>query len=296
MHAIVDNPEAAAHCTQIVERAHSNFALAFRSLSAERQRAMRALYAFCRVIDDIADEPGAAAAKRARLIQWHTWIDDLPAAPDLVAQELAWAQRTYVLPLRPMHELIDGVAFDVDGRTPQTWDELEQYCYGVAGTVGLLCLPIFGVDVTSERVAGAVALGLAFQLTNIARDVASDARGGRCYLPAHWLAAHGLTAAMISAAAGGDAAAQRRVTPALREFAARAEAAYRAAWRAFPIADTPQMEPARIMSFCYYRILLQILRRPLVIFLRRVSVPWTAKIRLLLRAVTGRGWLGLWFT
>lgn len=257
---------------------------------------MRAVYAFCRVIDDIADEPGALADKHAALAQWRVWTRNLSTSTDPVAQELLWAQREFDVPLGPMGELIDGVSWDVEGRVPDTWEALERYCYGVAGTVGLLCLPIFGVPLSPTVERGAITLGFAFQLTNILRDVASDARQHRCYLPTAWLAAHDISRDDLRMAANGDVDRQQRSITALREALAKTEAAYRAAWQVFPIAEYPQMEPARIMSYCYYRLLQQMTADPLVIFRRRVSLGVGAKMRVLLRSMTGRGWLNAWFT
>jgi 15-cis-phytoene synthase len=181
------NPIAAAydHCELVTRRASSNFYWGFRLLPHDRRRALCAVYAFCRSADDMADEPGATREPAALLARWREELDAAyagrPHHPIGVA--LADTVERFAIPREHFEAVIAGVEMDLQRERYETWEgDLEAYCYRVASAVGLVCIEIFGYRNQSAR-QYAVELGLAFQLTNILRDVAEDARRGRIYLP-----------------------------------------------------------------------------------------------------------------
>jgi|GEM_PF-2003001 len=163
-------------------------------MNASKREAMQALYAFCRVVDDVADGPQPVAEKRQQLADWKEEVTQISAGNPTHAIAMALQQtRLWSADHHPYFiGIIEGVAMDVDGRMVQpTMDELMRYCYGVAGCVGMLTLAIMDVD--RKKFAGfAEALGRALQLTNMLRDVAVDAAMGRIYLPKEWLQEAGL--------------------------------------------------------------------------------------------------------
>lgn len=200
--AVVERPRTAradqSACAAIVRAHAKTFSLAAGLLPPAKRRGVFALYAFCRVADDIVDDASstdaarALDAHRARLQRALNGQGD-----DAVFRELAWTIAHFGVPAAPLEELVDGVARDLDPPRIADDDALRAYCEGVAGSVGEMCTPVFGVvgdGAARERaVSNARTLGVAMQLTNILRDVGEDARRGRCYLPDNALAAAGLT-------------------------------------------------------------------------------------------------------
>ena len=177
-------------CESITAVNSRSFFLASRLLTPEKRRAARALYAFCRVSDDIVDrgqvEPQEQlAAWRRRATSAH------PPADDLVAVAWADARLRHAVPMRYAEQLIDGVARDFEQTRYETFDGLAAYCYGVASTVGLMSMHIIGFE-GQEAIPYAIKLGVALQVTNILRDVGEDWRAGRVYLPQEELAHFGL--------------------------------------------------------------------------------------------------------
>lgn len=186
--------------SQVTARNASNLAIAFKlaGLSPERRRGMEVFYAFCRVADDIADEPGPTdAEKHAMLDAWRATIrgyfDNSAAPHDALGRELAGVVKGFSIPKQPLLDIIDGVSMDIVARTYETFEETRQYCYGVASAVGLVSIRIFGCkNPMSEEFA--LAMGYALQFTNILRDVVEDRiQLGRVYLPQVELRAFGLT-------------------------------------------------------------------------------------------------------
>ncbi|MDA1059462.1 MAG: presqualene diphosphate synthase HpnD [Proteobacteria bacterium] len=182
------------HVRGVVDRSGSSFGWSMRTLPPAQREAMYAVYAFCREVDDVADEPGDPVARAHELENWRTEIDAVyagsPTRPTGVA--LAGAVRTFGLPKDAFGAIIDGMAMDLRGdMTAPTEAVLGQYCDRVAGAVGRLSLTIFG---GADRVADelAHALGEALQFTNILRDLGEDAQLGRLYLPRERLRAHGI--------------------------------------------------------------------------------------------------------
>jgi phytoene synthase len=178
------------HCESITAKHSRTFFLASALLPAEKRRAVRALYAFCRISDDLVDraEPdamGKLMAWQERSLSPHPCEDDLPA--------LAWAdtRARYRIPRRYAEQLIEGVSRDLVQNRYESFEELSAYCYGVASTVGLMAMHIIGFE-GRQAVPYALKLGVALQLTNILRDVGEDWRAGRVYLPQEELAEFGL--------------------------------------------------------------------------------------------------------
>lgn len=179
-----------AECNRIARAARSSFYLAFFGLRKEKRNALCALYAFMRLVDNVSDEPGDVESKRRGLAHWRALLDEaasgrtdghavLPALADTISR--------FEIPTRYFHDLILGAEMDLTVASYATFDRLSEYCYRVAGTVGLTCLHVFGFrDPRAPDLAER--LGLAFQLTNIIRDVQADYEMGRIYLPLEDLA------------------------------------------------------------------------------------------------------------
>ncbi len=197
--------ESAYRVCEAITREHSKtFFIASGLLPAEQRRAARALYAFCRVTDNIIDDAPCepAAITRERLEAWRQRALD-PNPPDDDPVALAWAdaRARFNVPPGYADQLIDGVARDLDQKRYPTFDALAEYAYGVASTVGLMAMHIIGFS-GEEALPYAVKLGVALQVTNILRDVREDWLAGRVYLPQDELAAFGLSDAMIGRGLG----------------------------------------------------------------------------------------------
>jgi len=275
-----------ARCAEITRRASSNFYYAFMLLPGERRRALYAVYAFCRFVDDVADDETAADPARM-LAHWREELDRVYAGtPErAISRALAENVRRFNIPRRYLEEVIDGVEMDLSRRRYQTFPELSLYCRRVASAVGLICIEIFGYRNPATRVY-AERLGIAFQLTNIIRDVREDAGRGRIYLPLEDLARFGVSENDILKGA---------YTPAFRalmEFeAARARQYYSEAEQALPPEDRPAMLAAEGMRLIYAALLERIARAGYRVLDRRLSLSATRKLYLV-----GRAWAGsrLW--
>jgi 15-cis-phytoene synthase len=174
-----------ARCRGIARRAARNFYYGFRLLPPEKRDALCALYAFMRGVDDISDEPGDLADKTRRLAERRAETDRALSGKlgdDPVWPAFRYTITRYGIPARYLHDLISGAEMDLTVSSYETFDRLREYCYRVAGTVGLCCVHVFGFrDPSAPGLAEK--LGIAFQLTNILRDLAKDYRMGRVYLP-----------------------------------------------------------------------------------------------------------------
>ncbi len=224
----------ATTCRTIVRSHARTFWLASHFLMPEKRRAAFALYAFCRVADDMVDLATCDRASEvpALLAAYRRQLDDAlagnPSGP--VFRELLRAVRRHDVPPTILHELLSGIARDCTPARYATWDELKRYCEGVASTVGEMCTYVFGVHggvgERTRALGHARTLGVAMQLTNILRDVGEDARNGRCYLPDDELAHFGLGRdEILSNALAGDA----RWSAFMAFQIARARALYRSA-------------------------------------------------------------------
>jgi phytoene synthase len=178
-------PDSYDHCRNIARAAARNFYYGFRLLPAQKRDALCALYAFMRGADDISDEPGEISAKQRGLAALRAEMDR--ALSGDVAGSPVWPAfrdtvERFHIPKRYLHDLISGAEMDLTVNVYETFDRLREYCYRVAGTVGLCCVHVFGFsDPRAPELAER--LGIAFQLTNILRDVSKDYEMGRVYLP-----------------------------------------------------------------------------------------------------------------
>jgi len=235
---------------EITRASKSNLALAFVSLSGQRRRDITTFYAFCRVIDDIADDPRVSAeVKRTELARWRRSLREaFPDQPPLAGAVRAM-MATYPLRAEMLEEIIAGVEMDVEGCRYQTWEELRVYCYRVASAVGLVSIEIFGY--TDPRCREyAVELGLALQVTNIIRDVGVDLTNGRIYLPTEDLNQFGYPERDLRARVHDD-----RFARLMRFQATRARAFFAQAAKTLPAQDRRAMVPAEIMRSVYQALL-----------------------------------------
>lgn len=243
---------------EITRKSASNLALGFLLLPRERREAMVALYAFCRQVDDVADEDGIPVERRrAELARWReetrqACTGSTPTLP--VLRELQPFIQRYGLEFRRFDELIRGVEMDLDTLRYPDPESLERYCYHVASVVGLLSIEIFGYrDPRCREYADA--LGKALQLTNILRDVGNDAARGRIYLPLSDLARHGVTEEDILGRRSSEGF--RRLAA---EMAARARGFYRKARSLLPPDHRSSMVAAELMGAVYWQLLRRIER------------------------------------
>jgi phytoene synthase len=287
-HAAPDLRASYRLCGEVARREARNFYYSFLLLPPARRRSMCALYAFMRHTDDLADEPGPSDAKRAALDAWRAELDRaldgspvgsaiLPALADTVAR--------HGIPARHLHEVIDGVAMDLEPRRFATFDDLYDYCYKVASAVGLCCIHIWGFRSEGGKAeAMAEACGIALQLTNILRDVREDAERGRVYLPEADLARFGVAPGSL---------ASGRLDPPLRsllEFEANRAYDYYA--RALPLVGlvAPVGRPVLRAIVGIYRALLdEIARRGYEVLSGRVSLTPRRKVGIMIRSWFGAG-------
>jgi phytoene synthase len=237
----------------ITRKSASNLALAFVLLPKAKRQGMTALYAFCREVDDAADDESRPVnERRARLAEWRADIargcqGERPQFA--VNRELQPIIAAHKLPFELFDELIRGVEMDLDIKRYESFEQLEQYCYRVASVVGLLSIEIFGYRNAACRVY-ADHLGKALQLTNILRDVRGDAERGRIYLPLAELAQQGVTPEQIFRFEYSEAF--RRVA---ERVAQRARYHYRLARQTLPLEDRRAMAAAELMGSVYWRLL-----------------------------------------
>ncbi|MDE2291302.1 MAG: presqualene diphosphate synthase HpnD, partial [Elusimicrobia bacterium] len=259
----------------------SSFALGFLFLTKERRQALEAVYEFCRVVDDVVDDGTRSEEEAAReLAGWREEVERLyggaPTRP--LTRRLAPFVERFALPKEGFASLVDGVAMDLEKKRYETYEDLRRYLFGVAGTVGLLCVEIFGHESTPPEAlrAYAVTMGDAFQLTNIMRDVGGDLERGRLYLP---------LADLDAARCRVDSVLQREYTP---EFAAamkvqygRAKESYRRAGSLLDPADRAAQLPGAVMAAVYEDVLEELRRREFRVLFGKVT---TSKPRRLLLA------------
>lgn len=194
---VVKLDESFAWCRSLTRRTAGNFYYAFRTLSDRRRRDTCALYAFMRIADDLGDDEGPTIEeRRERLAAWrramHAAIAGIGGEDHPCLPALADVVRRYDIPVRFLDDVITGIESDLDFEPFATFDELARYCYHVAGAVGVCCIHVWGMR-HERAIEAAIDCGLAFQLTNILRDVGEDARGGRVYLPTEDLARFDVT-------------------------------------------------------------------------------------------------------
>jgi phytoene synthase len=247
----------------------TNFYYSFLVLPSAKRRGIIAVWDFCRAVDDAVDRAeGGEEEREAALNGWRDEVARCFAGTPITEQGSALQPfiRQFGLPRQPFYDLVDGVAMDLGRRRYSTFDELRQYCYGVASTVGLICVEIFGYTDPGAR-DYAVRLGQALQLTNILRDLRVDLASGRLYLPLEDLSRFGVTESDLASG----------LAPRVRELlafeAARARELYAEAQRALPRRDRRSLVAAEIMSGIYRAILDRIERRGYDVFSEVVRVP-----------------------
>ena len=270
------------YCQQRAAQSGSSFYYSFLFLEPSRRQAITALYAFCREVDDVVDECPDAALARTKLAWWRAEVEALfaghPTHP--VTQALADSLKNFSLPQEQLLEIIDGMEMDLDQVRYADFKALHLYCYRVASVVGLLAAEIFGY---SERLTLKYAhdLGLAFQLTNIIRDVGEDARRGRIYLPQDELARFGVTDTDLLQARYGDNFSR------LMEFQVeRARTTYRQAFAQLPAADRKAQRAGLIMAAIYQATLDEIVHDDYRVLDRRTSLTPLRKLWL-----AGKTWI-----
>ena len=272
---------SSADAEAITRASKSNLALAFVSLPPERRKDITVFYAWCRIIDDIADDPGPTIEQRqAALDLWKEALTRPMPEESPLAAPVRTLIAKYALPVAHFVEIIAGVEMDLAQTQYTTWEELRLYCHRVASVVGLISIEIFGCRDEAAKTY-ARELGLALQLTNILRDVGQDfANGGRIYLPADDLARFGYSR--------DDLAAGRRNEAFLRLMQFEAERAcgfYAAAEAALPTTDRRALTAAEIMRAVYGRLLDRMERDGFRVFDRRYALSRWEKIALILRTI-----------
>ncbi len=294
--------QAYAACRGIARREAKNFYFAFLALPRHKRNAICAVYAFMRRADDLADDETLPKAERRTLMTewraaWHRAAAE-GGSGDPVFVALNDARLRFRIPLALLDQLVDGTAMDLEQAAGERdtgalevyddYEALRRYCYLVASVVGLVCIRIFGYrSVEAETLAED--LGIAFQLTNILRDVREDAERGRVYLPADELARHGLTPASLAAAAQSGRPPEAAVCDMLAEQAARAEQLYSSGTRLLPLIS-PDSRPALwVLTTIYHRLLEQVRRGGYDVFSRRRAVPTSEKLALLARGIARTG-------
>jgi 15-cis-phytoene synthase len=292
--------EAYAVCREVARREAKNFYWSFRVLPRPKSDAMCAVYAFMRRADDIADDESKAIdARRIEMSDWlDSWRTSRTAASiaDPVFLALADTQRRFNIPDSLLEELVAGTTMDLEPHAdagPQTYatfEDLYRYCYLVASVVGLVCIRIFGyADPRAEQYAEET--GIAFQLTNILRDVKEDVERGRVYLPLDLLDEFGETPAeLIELAQPNARAITERERAMLATLAIRAEKYYLAANKLIPLLDRDSRAAMWVLVTIYHRLLARIADHKMEVFRNRVSLSTSEKLTVFARGAFMAAW------
>jgi phytoene synthase len=268
---------AAELVATLTRRSGSNFYYAFLFLPRRKREAMYALYAFCRTVDDAVDQGGGSPGDQRRVLaEWRAELrrayQGRPTQPIVV--RLAEVIRDFPIPREHLEAILDGVEMDIDKRRYASFEELYEYCYRVAAAVGLASIEIFGYSDLRAR-DYAVNLGIALQLTNIMRDLKTDAERGRIYLPLDELRRFGYAE---------DDLLRGRYTQSFLELmrfqADRTHAYYRAARAALPRVDRRRLAAAEIMGVIYRALLRAIEARRFRVFDRRIRLSTPRRLSL----------------
>ena len=296
--------EAYAYCRDVAKREAKNFYWAFRVLPRHKSDAMCAIYAFMRRADDISDdESKPIEARREEMAAWlSAWrasrLGDLhraatPSSDATTFVALGDTQRRFSIPDSLLEELVAGTTMDLeplssDPQTYATFEDLYRYCYLVASVVGLVSIRVFGY---SDQRAEALAeeTGIAFQLTNILRDVKEDIERGRVYLPLDLMDEFGETVPELRELATGRAMTERERAM-LATLAIRAEKYYVAGRKLIPLLDRDSRAAMWVLMTIYHRLLGQIADRRMEVFGERVSVSTATKLSILARGLAMAAW------
>jgi squalene synthase HpnC/squalene synthase HpnD len=278
--------ESYTECARIARASRSNFYFAFFGLPREKRNALYALYAFMRLVDNVSDEPGDLDSKRAGLARWRAALDDAVAGrtqAQAILPALADTISRFEIPTRYFHDLVLGAEMDLTVASYATFDRLSEYCYRVAGTVGLTCLHVFGSrDPKAPDLAER--LGLAFQLTNIIRDVPADFEMGRVYIPQEDLDRFGVRASEL----------RGPLDPRLQELLEfQAERAWKFYEEGAALArevDSDSRATLWALIRTYSSLLARIEERGFDVFSSRVSLSRAEKVQFLLTAGMSGWW------
>jgi len=291
---------AYAECRSIAKREAKNFYYSFVALPKPRRDAICAVYAFMRKADDLSDDESVSHEERRRrltawLAEWHG-ASAGGDTTDLVFIAVRDAIDRFNIPLALLDELVAGTTMDLekaegDVDTYATFEDLYRYCYLVASVVGLVCIRIFGYkDSRAEKLAEET--GVAFQLTNILRDVAEDAQRNRVYVPLDELARHGVSVeSLLKRAAGTAPTSNERAL--LADLGARAEHYYQSAKELLPLIDNESRPALWVLVSIYHGLLKRIRRANYDVFSRRASVPAAQKLAILGAGMARMAWARL---
>jgi len=252
----------------------SNFYVSFLSLPGPKREAIETIYAFCRYTDDIVDEDADIVEKHQRLTQWTRELQNALYGKSrfLILNRLGTIIRKFNIPVDHFHDLLKGMEMDLSKTRYETFEELDTYCYRAASTVGLICAEVFGYH-RSRTKDYAVNLGKALQLTNILRDIKSDARSGRIYLPLEDLGRFGYSEEELL----GSVYNEKFI--ALMKFECeRTRSFFRKAKASLAEEDKPLFSAARIMGNIYYLLLRRIENRNYDVFSRRIRLAPPVKL------------------
>jgi phytoene synthase len=278
-----------AYCERLARREAGNFYHGFRVLPRRQRLAMCALYAFLRIADDLGDEAGSAGVKKQLLADWRRGLDQALTGTysHRLHEALHETVREYAIPVQYLHDVLDGVEMDLQPVAYASFADLRVYCYRVASAVGLACIHIWGfVDTEAKRFAENA--GLAFQLTNILRDLREDSARGRVYLPRDDLERFDYTAADLSAGRRDD-----RFRALMRFQIDRARGLYDAAWPLVPLLSPPGRAVFLVMARTYRGLLDAIEERDYDVFSSRIKVSSWRKLLFALRALPVRWGFGI---
>jgi phytoene synthase len=252
----------------------SNFYLSFMTLPHPKREAIETIYTFCRVTDDIVDDPADERDKRARL---KVWTEELQRSLTgdsryAVLNRMSRIVRRFNIPIDHLYDLLEGMEMDLNTTRYESFADLRGYCYRAASTVGLMCAEVFGYHQVRTK-QYAVNLGIALQLTNILRDVKQDAKRGRIYLPLEDLRRFGLTEQDIL-----DNVYDKRFIDLMRFECERAKEYFRRAKIALAEEDKPLFTAARIMGNIYYLLLRRIERADYNVYAKRIRLSAVVKL------------------
>jgi squalene synthase HpnD len=284
----VSAEDAYRHCERVVRTRARNFAYGIRLLPPPKRRALSAVYAFARRVDDIGDGTEPPERRLARLARERAALHRRGTDPaDLELVALRDAARRFPIPMEAFEELIDGCASDVRGANYERFAGLLAYCRWVAGSVGRLSLGVFGTDDPETAEPLADALGVALQLTNILRDMREDRLMGRVYLPAEDLERFGCSLEVDRRGAFADR--PERLRALVRYEADRARAWYERGIRLVPMLDRRSAACTAAMAGIYRRLLERIAADPDAALTARLSLSRWDKTMVVARSIAGSG-------
>jgi len=295
---------AYAACRAVARSAAKNFYYSFLALPQEKRNALCAVYAFMRHADDLSDDPSLAGSE-TRLAKLDAWLQqalrtcDGATTDDAVLMALADTQQRFKIPVALFEKLVRGTAMDAKVPSPavagpsdplvlyRTFAELYDYCYHVASVVGLVCIRIFGYhDAAAEALAEQC--GVAFQLTNILRDVKEDAGLGRIYVPAEDMERFGVSARQLAGCNSGNGFQPVSLKPLFKFEAQRAREFYAAGEKLIPLIDADSRPALWVLLEIYQRLLKRITERDYDVFSERVTLGTPEKLWVLSRGLLRR--------